>query len=103
MKNEIKIAEDIIKQQSEINFVNFIGANHPDPDFAMREFNQLCIMAEEYAEFKMKQAVSEREVYVSALEDCGNKILDAVGQGETPHRQIKGLRILLNRPFKNIE
>ena len=64
---------------------------------------QLADINSRYAEFKMKQAVSEREVYVSALEDCGNKILDAVGQGETPHRQIKGLRILLNRPFKNIE
>ena len=36
-----------------MNFKDFIGQNHPDPDSLLNpKFDQLCKLAEEYAKYK---------------------------------------------------
>lgn len=36
-----------------MNFTEFIGQNHPDPDSLLNaKFDQLCKLAEDYAEYK---------------------------------------------------
>ena len=38
-------------------FKQFILETHPDPDFAMGDFDQLCVLAENYAKKEKKAAV----------------------------------------------
>ena len=40
---------------------------------------------------------SDETIHYEALKDCCNKLLDEVAKGNTPRRQLTGLRLLLNR------
>lgn len=41
------------------DFKTFIKDNHPDPDFAMGDFDQLCVLAEMYAKQKLEEVKRE--------------------------------------------
>lgn len=40
---------------------------------------------------------SDETIHYEALKDCCNKLLDEVEKGNTPRRQLTGLKLLLNR------
>lgn len=42
-----------MKKHIQIDFKDFIGKNHPDPDSLMlKNFEQMCLLAEEYYKYK---------------------------------------------------
>ena len=78
-----------------MNFTEFIGQNHPDPDSLLNaKFDQLCKLAEDYAEYK--QLLQSRVVGRSEqLADFCKKVS---GQKDCPAE----FQEILNKEFWNL-
>lgn len=96
---------DILQKHLKSNYYN-VGQYHQVISDAMKEYAEQTIVngvstsqdqALNLAGVTGSALKSDETIHYEALKDCCNKLLDEVEKGNTPRRQLTGLKLLLNR------